>query len=825
MAHRLALLLALGTLAARAQPAVGTVSGVVTDAASGEVLIGATVYAPALGVGAATNAYGFYSLPLAARAASGPPDSVAVRVSYVGYRAQVLTVARGQDVRLDVALGADQSLGEVVVEADDGTVARPEDTPQMGQVALTGRDVKGLPALLGEADVLKAIQLLPGVRGGAEGTAGIYVRGGSPDQTLILLDGTPVYNSSHLFGFLSTFNGDAVSRVELTKGAYPARFGGRLGSVLDVRLRDGNLERTAAQGQVGILSSRLLVEGPVIPGKASFLVSGRRTYADVVARPFIDSANRKAEANGNAVVDPRAYFYDLNAKLNWQPTERDRVYLSLYTGSDVFGFESKRGYQQCAGDVRSGCTGTGVEDVNGGGLDWGNVTGALRATRVLSPRTFAAVTLTASDYSFDVGVFTEEGRGGADPSVARVRYTSGIRDLGARADLDWAAGPGHTVRVGGGATVHRFTPGALSLTGEIAREGIAIDTLLGSSRTTGLDVVAYAEDEWRVSDRLQLGLGVHGAVYTTAGYTYPSVEPRVSAAFQVRDRLAVKASAAVTQQPLHLLTSGAGLGLPADLWVPADSIGPERGTQVAVGLAGSSVSGRTTWTVEGYWRDMRGLVAYREGAAFTTPFDDWQDLVVTGDGTSRGVEVFVQHRADRLTAWLGYTLAKTDRQFDALNRGQRFPFRYDRRHDVSAVALYNLSGRFDVSAAFVYGTGDAVTLPEARVERGVYRRGTPEEWLRDDGFRGYGSPETVYGPRNGFRMPAYARLDLSATWHVKRGPRPHSLALNVYNATNRKNPFLAYFETNGPPRPDGRRGLTGIALFPILPTLSYQFSL
>ena len=569
------------------------------------------------------------------------------------------------------------------------------------------------------------------------------------------------------------------------------------------------MEEVGGQGQVGLLSSRLLVEGPIVPGKASFLISGRRTYIDIVAKPFIDAAQEDYATR----VDPTAYFYDLNAKLNWRPNDRDRFYLSLYGGADVFGFEA---VDRCEKD---GCE--EFRNVYGGGLDWGNLTGALRWTRELSPRAFAAVTLTASDYAFNVGADIQEGRGTDDAISARVRYQSGIWDLGARLDLDLAAGSGHTVRLGGGATVHRFTPGALSLTGEAAREGIAIDTLLGVSRTVGADLVAYAEDEWHVSERLQLALGLHGAVYTTGEYTYPSLEPRVSAAFQVRPRLAVKASAAITQQPLHLLTTGAGIGLPADLWVPADSIGPQRGTQVAVGLAGSSPSGRTTWTLEGYWRDMRGLVAYREGAAFTTPFDDWQELVVTGEGTSRGLELFVQHRTDRLTTWLGYTLARTDRQFDALNEGERFPFRYDRRHDVSAVALYQLSRFFDVSAAFVYGTGDAVTLPVAAYNGTRFHYGSLDNWIDSR----YGEETTVYGPRNGHRLPAYVRLDLGTTWYFHRGPRPHALSLDVYNATNQKNPFLTMLG-NDYSREDGQyaKNLIGIALFPVLPTISYQFS-
>ncbi|WP_420455300.1 carboxypeptidase regulatory-like domain-containing protein [Rubrivirga sp.] len=777
--------------------ATHTLSGFVSDEATGEVLAGAAVYAPALSRGVTTNAYGFYSLPL-------PAGEVRVVASSVGYEARAETVALGADRRLDLAL-APASIGEVVVEADeDGADLRPETELQMGRVALTGADVQGLPALLGEADVLKAVQLLPGVRGGQEGTAGLYVRGGSPDQTLILLDGVPVYNSNHLFGFLSTFNGDAVQRVELTKGAYPARYGGRLGSVLDVRLRDGDDTQRRVSGQVGLLSTRLLAEGP-LSENASFLVSGRRTYADVVARPFIAVANRNSAQTDGQQVDPRAYFYDLNAKLNWRPSERDRVYLSLYRGTDAFGADIT--------EPRPG----GAQDRASVGLDWGNVTGSLRGTRVLSPRAFAAVTLAASDYAFDVGVDIEDGVGGPEPTTARAQYRSGIRDLTARVDLDLAAGRGHTLRLGGGAGLHRFTPGALSLVGTGAA-----DTTLGTTPTSGVDVVAYAEDEWRVTDRLTLGLGLHGALYAVGGTVYPSVEPRLAASFRAADRLALKASFATTQQPLHLLTTGGGIGLPADLWVPAtEQIGPERGWQAALGAAGSLPSGRTSWTLEGYWREMRGLVAYREGAAFTAPFDDWQDLVEVGEGRSFGLEAFVQHRTDRLTAWAGYTLAKTDRQFDAINSGERFPFRYDRRHDLSLTAQYRLSNKFDVSAAFVYGTGDAVTLPQALYQAPRYGWGDLAGWVRPQGGNDL-TAQTDYGPRNGFRLPATARLDLGVSWHFRRGPRPHALHLNVYNATNRKNPFMTTLERGY--GDDGRRQLTGLALFPVLPTLSYQFS-
>ena len=764
-------------------------SGFARDAETGEVLVGAAVYAPDLGRGVATNAYGFYSLPL-------PAGRVRVVASYVGYAPADTALVLGADLRLDLALTT-TALAEVVVEAEDDGLLRPETSVQMGRIALTEADVQGVPALLGEADVLKAVQLLPGVRGGAEGTAGLYVRGGSPDQTLLLLDGVPVYNANHLFGFLSTFNGDAVARAELTKGAYPARYGGRLGSVLDVRLRDGTDEEVAGRGSVGLLSSRLLVEGP-LSDEATFLVAGRRTYADVVASPVVAVANRNAAQNGDPTVDPTAYFYDLNAKLNWQPNERDRLYLSLYRGTDAFGAVVTEPRPE--GEDRA--------DV---GVGWGNVTGSLRATRVLSPRAFAAVTLAATDYQFDVGVDIEDGAGTDEAQTARARYRSGIRDLAAAADLDLAFAD-HTVRVGGRAGVHRFTPSALSLVGEGAPGTAPLDTLLGTP-VSGFDAAVYAEDEWRATDRLTLGLGLRASLYATGAAAYGSVEPRLAASLRLSERLAVKASAATTMQPLHLLTTGGGVGLPADLWVPAtDRVGPERGWQVAAGAAGS-LGTQTSWTLEGYWREMRGLVAYRDGAAFTAPFDDWQDLVVTGEGRSFGVEAFVQHRTEHVTAWAGYTLANTDRRFDAIDGGARFPFRYDRRHDVSLAARYQLSRRFDVSAVFVYGTGDAVTLPEA-----VY-----EDPLRGSLFRAgtYYNGHQAYGPRNGFRLPAYARLDLGATWYFRRGPRPHALSLDVYNATNRKNPFLTTLGQGGD---DGRRRLTGLALFPVLPTLTYQFS-
>ena len=788
--------------AAGAQPVL---QGTVTDAETGATLVGATVWAPALDRGAVTNAYGHYRLAL-------PADSVALVVSSVGYARLAVSSADALDGWLHVAL-APAVLDEVVVEAG---ADRPERTPQMGQTALTGRDIRALPALAGEADVLKAIQLLPGVRAGQEGTAGLHVRGGSPDQTLILLDGVPVYNASHLFGFISTFDGQAVDRATLSRGA-GARWGGRLAGVLDVRTREGDLERRRVQARVGVLATQVLAEGPIVPGKASVLVSARRTHVDLLARPFVARYNQDAAARNDVQITPSVSFFDLTAKASWTVSPRDRLYLSAYGGGDAFSFQAIDPEVACDGGA---CAATGVETETGGTLDWGNRTAALRWTRVVSPRVFSALTLTASDYGFDVGVVSDEGRGGPNQATAAARYRSGIRDWGARWDLDVAAGA-HTVTAGASLTHHRFTPGALLLEGDSAADGVPSDTTLGSGATTALDGTLYVQDTWQRGP-LTLDLGVHAALYATARHRYPSVEPRLSASLRVRPRLAVKASASTAQQPIHLLTTGAGIGLPADLWVPADSVGPERGRQWAVGLAGSSASGRTTWTLEGYARTMTGLVAYRDGAAFTTPTADWQDLVVTGDGRSRGLEALVTHRTPRWTGWLAYTLARTERRFNSVADGAWFPYRYDRRHDLSAVAQVRL-GRFDVSAAFAYGTGDAVTLPAATYDATYLAPFSTRYWSSTSSAA---VAEVAFGPRNGHRLPAYVRLDLGATLFFRRGAHPHALALHVYNATNRKNPFVTLLDDRtDPDSGETRQQLVGIALFPVLPTLSYQVSL
>lgn len=760
-------LLLLTATAAHAQRA--TVSGYVEDAESGERLIGATVYALQARDGAATNRFGFFTLGL-------PVGERILEVRSVGFQTDTLRLNLTRDTTLTIRLTAGQELRDVLVE--DSRIGRIEESTRTGLVEIPVATLQRLPALGGEVDLFKVLQLLPGVQSGVEGSSGLNVRGGSPDQNLILLDGTPVYNASHLFGFLSVFNSDALNRVELTKSGFPARYGGRLSSVIEIDMKEGNLQQYEFKGSVGVVATSLTVEGPIRKGKASYLISGRRTYIDALIRPFMEDDEKGGY-----------YFYDLNAKVNWLASDRDRLFASVYAGDDRFWAESRDSYQ-------------GERNESNADLGWGNVTGALRWNRVISPRLFVNTTLTFARYGFDTQseVIEEfDGRTTTDFFA----YTSGIRDIGGKVNAEFRPDDRHYLRAGIGVIGHRFSPGALSF--EIDGEEGIDDLIPDEQITNALALTAYAEDDWDLSASLKVNVGLHGSLFAVEGTQYASIQPRVSARYLVGPT-AIKASFATMQQNIHLLTN-AGLGLPTDLWVPSTGrVRPQQSWQIAGGV--SRTYGAYEVSLEGYYKQMTGLVNYAEGAGFALPGQDWQDLVVSdGEGRSYGAEVFVQRKVGLTTGWVGYTLAWSDRQFDALNEGRRFPYRYDRRHDVSVVLTHQLSPRFDLGAAWVYGTGTAATLAESRFY-------APSAAIRQT--YQYQINAVRFSDVNGFRMPAYHRLDVSASWFIRKGPKPRILTLSVYNAYNRKNVFYATW--------DGSGSLKGYALLPIIPSLSYRFS-
>ncbi len=750
-----------------------TVSGFVEDAGTGERLVGATVFDEHRAAGTTTNAYGFFALTL--RANTARPDSIRLVIRYVGY-------APFRDVR---PWGGGRSIYRLTPEMDSvgavTVVAEAYRPHPGGEVQLSAREIRRSPALLGEPDALKVLQLLPGVHAGSEGSSGLHVRGGSPDQTLLLLDGAPVYNAAHLFGSFSVFNTEALQSVRLFKGGLPARYGGRLSSVVDVTMREGSRARLGGSATVGLLASGLTVEGPLGQGRGAFIVSGRRTYADVLARPLL---HRPGSAVGY-------WFHDVNAKASYDLGEGSRLFASVYAGQD-------RLYSRSSEALFGGT------DAQRAGLGWGNVTGTIRATRVLSPRLFASALALYSRYDF--GVESENSRtypaGAGVPRSFFFAQRSGLHDSTFRLDVEAAPLDGHAVQFGASASARRFTP---VLAEHRSVEGGDSSATAARDDVPTFDGSVYAEDEMRLGRRVRLAAGLHAAVLHVRAATFWSVQPRVRAAVEAGRGWTVVAAAERTWQPLHLLTNS-GIGLPTDLWVPAtDRVGPERALQASLGAA-RRFAGDWELALDGFAKRMEGLVEYRSEGGFVASGERWEDAVTTGSGWAEGVELLVRKTAGRLQGWGSYSLSRSRRRFPEIDGGRAYPYRYDRTHDLAVVAAYSLTARRRASATWVYGTGAAVTLPVAHYDQ-------------------YPHYHTAYGPRNGSRFPAYHRLDLAYEIRYGRG----TLSVGAYNAYNRLNPY--YIELGErefvDPQTGEARGVDvfkHVGLFPALPFVSYRRS-
>lgn len=773
-----------------------TISGKVENASSGEVLIGASVYVPGTAFGTTTNVYGFYSITL-------PADSVKLLFSYIGFKKKEVSFLLRSDTSIDITLAENTALDEVVITADASE--NIQNRTQMSTVRIDMDKVNSLPALMGERDLIKTIQLLPGVQSGAEGASGLYVRGGGPDQNLILLDGVPVYNASHLFGFFSVFNADAINSVELIKGGFPARYGGRLSSVLDIRMKEGNMKEFKASGSVGIISSKLSIEGPIWKERTSFVVSGRRTYVDILSRPFIRAASRQQE--GSDVI-AGYYFYDLNAKINHKFSNKSRLFFSSYLGDDEFYFRIKESYNN------NGFENTSNAD---GGLQWGNRIAALRWNYQISPKLFSNTTVTYSRYRFNTeNTFEETVRdinGNPENNRFYMRFFSGIDDWTAKVDFDYLPSPNHYVRFGIGDIYHQFSPGAQQM--EIAAPGFENDTTSSAKRIYGHEMYAYIEDDIKISDRLKVHPGVYFTLFRVQGVNYPSFQPRINARFLISRNASIKASYAHMAQFLHLLTNPT-IGLPTDLWVPATrEVLPEYSHQYALGYA-QTLFKQLELSIEGYYKTMNNLIEYRDGTSFQGADQDWESKIEQGRGWSYGGEVLLEKKKGKFSGWLGYTLSWTQRQFDNINFGKPFFYRYDRRHDVSLALTYKHSDRWDFGLVWVYGTGNAYTLGLER-----YNGLNPYP-----SFGWFNQEIEHIDQRNNFRAPAYHRLDIGANLHTKTKWGTGTWSFSIYNTYNRQNPFYIYWgyvdQNNGN---DSRRALKQVSIFPLIPSISYAFTI
>ena len=762
-----------------------TISGYILDMESGEALIGCSVIDRKTGLGTSSNQYGFYSITL-------PPDSVHLIYSYVGYQPNSINLEVQESLIIDIKMSPtiDLQVVEVVGSATD----KIHEETQMSKIEIPVDQIKMMPALLGEVDVLKSMQLLPGVQSGGEGQNGLYVRGGSPDQNLVLLDGVPIYNVSHLLGVFSVFNADAIKNVSLTKGGFPARFGGRLSSILEINMKEGNLHEFHGEGSLGLISSKLTLEGPIQKGTSSFLISARRTYADLIFGPIV-----KSTQPDGIELKPTLYFYDLNLKLNHKFNDKHRIYLSSYMGSDVF----RTRYSENQNSSTSG-------------IDWGNIIGVLRWNYKITNKLFSNLIFTHSNYDTDI-VIEQKYSSAEGDELFSGKYLSGIQDWTAKIDFDYIPSPKHYIKFGLSATRHRYRPGALSL--KETTDLNSIDTLIGSQEKTSKEIDLYIEDEIKLG-RFSANLGTHLSAFVVDGKTYSSFQPRISMRYLFDRQVAIKASFSTMNQYINLLTSES-LSLPTDLWVPSTgSVKPQESWQAAIGIA-KSLNNKYECSVEGYYKKMKNVLSFKEGASFLLGLNnDWQSKITQGQGEAYGLELFLQKKTGKLTGWIGYTLSWNNRQFALINDGNKFPFRYDRRHDISLVGSYKLSKKVSLSAAWVFGTGNSITLP-------IYRYAT------DYNNNFFGKPHFFevqsLGKKNDFRMSDYHRLDISVEFYKKKRKFERKWIVGLYNAYWHKNPYFITAERPRPrlpgfePQTEPKRQFKEISILPIIPSVSYAF--
>lgn len=765
----------IATRSAAQQQEQFTLSGYVKDKQTGETLIGASITdMDNTSVGTITNTYGFYSLTMKA-------GSYRIGFSYLGYKEQIFEINLDKNLLLSVSLDEGVVIEEVVISAEKEDRRRNVEGTQMGTIELPLENIKKMPAIFGETDILKTIQLLPGVLSSGEGNAGFYVRGGGPDQNLVLLDEALVYNTGHLLGFFSVFNTDAIKNTTLIKGGIPANYGGRLSSVLDIQMKEGNNRKFGVEGGIGLISSRITAEGPVVKDKSSFMISGRRTYILDLIQPALKNTNFEGT---------NYYFYDLNTKWNYIFSDKDRLYFSGYFGKDVLRF------RQPSRDFTFD-------------LPYGNSTGTLRWNHLFSQKMFMNVSLIYNDYRFNV-------RGGQDNF--QFRLYSGVMDWNFKVDFDYYMNPRHSLKYGINYTYHTLTPNTASATAGDVQFNTAFKP------KNAHESAVYILDDMKITERLYMNTGLRLSLFTQVGpyttldgsrqfaegehvKTYGGFEPRWSLNYRVNKELSIKSGISVTTQYIHLVSNSAST-LPADVWVPStEHVKPQRGIQYALGVFKNFDNDTYETSVEVYYKDLRNQIDYADNYVNDIS-KDLEGSFVFGKGRAYGAEFFVKKSVGKWNGWVGYSLARTERSFDEIENGRWYPAVYDKTHDLAIVTNYSPGKKWEFSAVFIYGSG---------------------RWFTP--VRGFFFIEQnlnlFYGPRNSTRLDDYHRLDFSVTYTPKPKSKRSfqgSWVLSVYNMYNRKNPFFVNFDVNT----DFDSGTTSIegtkiTIFPIIPSITYNF--
>jgi hypothetical protein len=747
-----------------------TISGTISQNSSGEGMIGVRVVVKDLqGVGSISNEYGFYSITLT-------EGNYVLEYKFFGYETITETISLTSNITLN------KEMVEEVTELEDVVITsrKADENVKSAQTGVDNLDMKQIakvPVIFGEKDIIKTMQLKPGVKSGGDGSSGFFVRGGGSDQNLILLDEAPVYNASHLLGFFSTFNSDAIKNATIYKGTAPAQYGGRLSSVLDIRMNEGNSKKYNVSGGLGLISSRLNVEGPIVKDKGSFLISGRRTYADL----FLKLSNQENLRSSSL------YFYDLNTKLNYKVSDKDRIYLSGYFGRDKLG-------------------------VTGFGLTWGNVTGTIRWNRIINSKLFSNTSFIASNYIYQIRI----GSNGSEFSV-----NSTLQDYNLKQEFQYFPNSRNKIRFGINSMHHSIIPGQIE-----AGDDSGVNTNIQKPKLS-LENAAYVSNEWVATDRLNVIYGLRATSFSLLGnggeyftYTqdgavnsidtyaqnkiitsYLNLEPRLNASYVYSKTASIKGAYARNVQNVHLVSNSTGDN-PTDIWIPSSkNIAPEISDIVSLGWFKNFKDNKYEFSAETYYKVSQNQIDYRDGANVFAN-DLLEGELLFGDGRAYGVEVYFKKVSGNFTGWVSYTLSKAERRIDGINNDQWYNARQDRTHDISLVGIYDINKKLTVSATFIYYTGSAITLPS-----GKYYLDNQVQWL--------------YTERNGGRMPDYHRLDVGVTWIRKQTAKyESSWNFSVFNAYGRENAYSLSFREN-----ESKTGteIVQTSLFKMIPSVTYNF--
>jgi len=770
-----------------------SVFGFVTDSLTGEKLVGANITCKSQNRGTQTNSYGYYNLIIE------QTDSIDINYSFVGFTTKTIKISGIKDIQINISLFPGYILNEINVVAGKSV----QHNLQNNISSISVKEIKTLPSLGGENDLIKSFQLLPGVQSGNESSSGLYVRGGSPDQNLIVIDDVPIYYINHLGGFISIFNSDAINKVSLIKGNYPPKYGGRLSSILDVRLKEGNLKELHANGTIGLVSSKITIEGPIKKDTSSFIISARRFLYDLISRPLT-----RLTLNGSSVGYT---FYDLNVKINYKFSLKDRIYLSFYSGDD----KSTVTYKNTIDDYEK----------SKGIIKWGNMLSAFRWNHLYTKDLFGNLTvsftrfrfITSTQYKYD----SSEGKHYYSGS-----FLSSVNDFSAKYDLEYSLSSRNILSFGVGSIFHYFNPFSNSFLRYLNNTEV-LDTTYCTKRLKSWEHHIYFNQMTKPLDFLTFNIGGRTSVYTTEGEHFAELEPRLSLQFYFNKIATFNVSYSIMHQYVNLLTY-TNVGIPIDLWMPTTlQTLPSYSSQITTGISIPSIANLLEINIDFYLKKMKNLIAYKEGATILGSSHDWQEMILSdGIGCSKGFELLLKFNHNYFSGWIGYTLSWATRRFNDLNNGEVFPFKYDRRHDLNIVYMQKINSKIDFSATWVFATGNAFTMPEAKYEIVSINQypGSNDLQLK------YNNEAYVYSKMNAYRMRNYHRLDIGVNFTKEKKWGERIISLSVYNVYNRKNPYFYFLQTqkqydeNGNPIPGTEKTVVKQqSLFPVIPSISYSF--